>query len=112
MARTADVEYKMRMTQELKDKIKASADQYNRSMNADIIARLEESFNTPSFEQQNINKEQLEHITNLAGTAYLLTLRSKIANMSEKEAYDTIIRIMNEAAHGFNALDKKPLLDK
>lgn len=42
----ADVEYKMRMTQDLKDKIVASAKEHNRSMNADIVARLEESFLT------------------------------------------------------------------
>ncbi|AXY61741.1 Arc family DNA-binding protein [Acinetobacter sp. WCHAc010052] len=40
----ADVEYKMRMTQDLKDKIVESAKEHNRSMNADIIARLEDSF--------------------------------------------------------------------
>lgn len=40
----ADVEYKMRMTQDLKDKIVESAKEHNRSMNADIVARLEESF--------------------------------------------------------------------
>ena len=39
-----DVEYKMRMTQDLKDKIVESAKEHNRSMNADIVARLEESF--------------------------------------------------------------------
>ena len=40
----ADVEYKMRMTQYLKNKIVESAKEHNRSMNADIVARLEESF--------------------------------------------------------------------
>ncbi len=40
----ADVEYKMRMTQDLKDKIVESAKEHNRSMNADIVARLEDSF--------------------------------------------------------------------
>ena len=40
----ADVEYKMRMTQDLKEKIVVSAKEHNRSMNADIVARLEESF--------------------------------------------------------------------
>lgn len=40
----ADVEYKMRMTQDLKDKIVESTKEHNRSMNADIVARLEESF--------------------------------------------------------------------
>ena len=44
MARSSDVEYKMRMTQDLKEKIVASAKEHNRSMNADIVARLEKSF--------------------------------------------------------------------
>lgn len=44
MARSSDVEYKMRMTQDLKDKIVESAKEHNRSMNADIVARLEDSF--------------------------------------------------------------------
>nr|WP_236764254.1 Arc family DNA-binding protein [Acinetobacter haemolyticus] len=39
------------MPQELKDKIAESAKELNRSMNADIVARLEES-----FEQKNFNK--------------------------------------------------------
>lgn len=41
MARSSDVEYKMRMTQDLKEKIVASAKEHNRSMNADIVDRLE-----------------------------------------------------------------------
>ncbi|WP_288364809.1 Arc family DNA-binding protein [uncultured Acinetobacter sp.] len=44
MGRNLGVEYKMRMSQELKDKIAESAKELNRSMNADIVARLEESF--------------------------------------------------------------------
>lgn len=44
MARSSDVEYKMRMTQDLKEKIVESAKEHNRSMNADIVARLEDSF--------------------------------------------------------------------
>ncbi len=37
-------QYKLRMPHELKDKIKSSAEKKNRSMNADIVARLEQSF--------------------------------------------------------------------
>ncbi|MFW1838025.1 Arc family DNA-binding protein [Acinetobacter gyllenbergii] len=44
MGRNLGVEYKMRMSQELKDRIAESAKELNRSMNADIVARLEESF--------------------------------------------------------------------
>ncbi|APR69973.1 Arc family DNA-binding protein [Acinetobacter haemolyticus] len=51
MSKHLGVEYKVRMPQELKDKIAESAKELNRSMNADIVARLEES-----FEQKNFNK--------------------------------------------------------
>lgn len=37
-------QYKLRMPHELKDKIKSSAENKNRSMNADIVARLEQTF--------------------------------------------------------------------
>ena len=36
--------YKLRMPHELRDKIKSSAEKKNRSMNADIVARLEQTF--------------------------------------------------------------------
>lgn len=44
MSKHLGVEYKVRMPQELKDKIADSAKELNRSINADIVARLEESF--------------------------------------------------------------------
>lgn len=55
MARNLDVEYKMRMTQELKDKIVESAKELNRSMNADIVARLEQSFEKNVSSDHEIN---------------------------------------------------------
>lgn len=57
MGRTSDVEYKMRMTQELKDKLAESAQTHNRSMNADIVARLENSFGTATL--SNASTEEL-----------------------------------------------------
>jgi hypothetical protein len=66
----ADVEYKMRMTQDLKDKIVESAKEHNRSMNADIVARLEKSFEseinaTETFEfeaMKRIHKKQADEL--------------------------------------------------
>lgn len=55
----ADVEYKMRMTQDLKDKIVESAKEHNRSMNADIVARLENSFEQKIEDLENIPTEEL-----------------------------------------------------
>lgn len=63
----ADVEYKMRMTQDLKDKIVESAKEHNRSMNADIVARLEQSFEKPITTEHEVNdlrellKESIEN---------------------------------------------------
>jgi len=45
MGKHLGVAYNLRLPQELKDKIAESAKELNRSMNADIVARLEQSFN-------------------------------------------------------------------
>lgn len=37
-------DFRVRIPEDLKEKIRASAEEYNRSMGADIIARLEASF--------------------------------------------------------------------
>lgn len=37
-------DFRVRIPEELKEKIRASAEEYNRSMGADIVARLEASF--------------------------------------------------------------------
>lgn len=47
-ANQKDPQYKLRWSEELRDKVAASAKAYNRSMNADIVARLERSFQTES----------------------------------------------------------------
>lgn len=59
MGRNLGVEYKMRMSQELKDKIAESAKELNRSMNADIVARLEESFEQKFRELEGVRTEEL-----------------------------------------------------
>ncbi|WP_353173709.1 Arc family DNA-binding protein [Acinetobacter rudis] len=57
----ADPQYKLRWPAELRDKVSASAKAYNRSMNADIIARLERSFLTePDFSPLNMPPEELK----------------------------------------------------
>lgn len=44
MGQHLNVDFKIRLPHELKDKIRLSADEHNRTMTADIVARLEESF--------------------------------------------------------------------
>lgn len=59
MGRNLGVEYKMRMSQELKDKIAESAKELNRSMNADIVARLEQSFEQKFGDLESVPTEGL-----------------------------------------------------
>lgn len=60
-----DPQYKLRWPKELRDKVAQSAKAYNRSMNADIIARLERSFLTESeFSPLNMPPEELEERLN------------------------------------------------
>jgi len=39
-------QYKLRMPPELRDKLKSASEENHRSMNAEIVARLQESFDT------------------------------------------------------------------
>lgn len=60
-ANQKDPQYKLRWSEDLRDKVAASAKAYNRSMNADIIARLERSFLTePDFSPLNMPPEELK----------------------------------------------------
>lgn len=55
---------KLRVSPELKQKIAESAEKYNRSMNADMVARLEESF-LPNLTGQDIPPELEMMIKNI-----------------------------------------------
>ncbi|WP_436916880.1 Arc family DNA-binding protein [Acinetobacter schindleri] len=59
MSKHLGVEYKVRMPQELKDKIAESAKELNRSMNADIVSRLEGSFEHKFGDLENTPTEEL-----------------------------------------------------
>ena len=47
-----NAQYNLRWPDELKEKIAQSAKEHNRSMNADIVARLEQSFEIDSDQDQ------------------------------------------------------------
>lgn len=68
------VQYQLRLPEELRDEIKESAKKHNRSMNADIVARLEQSFETGPelvsassyqalYKEYKINQELLREIS-------------------------------------------------
>lgn len=56
-----DPQYKLRWSEELRDKVAESAKAYKRSMNADIVARLERSFELESdLSPLNMPPEELK----------------------------------------------------
>ena len=55
MGKHLGVAYNLRLPPELKDKITASAKELNRSMNADIVARLKQSFERNISNEHEIN---------------------------------------------------------
>jgi hypothetical protein len=55
------VTVRLRVPPELRDKIAASSEQYNRSMNADMVARLEQSYKS---ETPTTNKNFFMLLTN------------------------------------------------
>lgn len=59
MGKHLGVAYNLRLPQELKDKIAESAKELNRSMNADIVARLEESFEQKFEDLESVPTEEL-----------------------------------------------------
>ena len=59
MGKHLGVAYNLRLPQELKDKIAESAKELNRSMNADIVARLEESFEQNFGDLESVPLEKL-----------------------------------------------------
>ena len=60
-----DPQYKLRWSSELREKIAESAKAHNRSMNADIVARLEQSFKpTTDDDKDKIIETQRQVIEN------------------------------------------------
>lgn len=93
------VQYQLRLPQELRDKIKESAIAHNRSMNADIVARLEDSFEPslpPSF-----GLEQMEVLTKMAGASYMLMLQDRIDKLNDDEALKAVRSLINEVSEEY-----------
>ena len=81
MSKYLGIAYNLRLPPELKEKIQESAKQLNRSMNADIVARLEESFE--KTDQNEFDKEfVLQVIQNQQVTIQDLTDQIKHFKMS------------------------------
>ncbi|MDH0711958.1 Arc family DNA-binding protein [Acinetobacter johnsonii] len=81
MSKYLGIAYNLRLPPELKEKIQESAKQLNRSMNADIVARLEQSFekdDAAEFDKEFV----LQVIQNQQATIQDLTDQIKHLKMS------------------------------
>ena len=85
-----DPQYKLRWSEELRDKVTQSAKEHNRSMNADIVARLEDSFtkHTPDFAITSIIPAYLTGLISKYETQKIVNLSvlSKIEATSDESS--------------------------
>lgn len=65
-------DFRVRIPDDLKEKIRASAEEYNRSMGADIVARLEDS-----FADATNNNEFSEKLQEVAGELVALSAENR-----------------------------------
>ena len=100
------VTVRLRVPPELRDKIAASSEQYNRSMNADMVARLEQSFEQPPSAE--LSPAQLEQITKAAGASYMAVIAKHLESLSEEEGSKVLRNIVKEAAEDFEHNKKAP----
>lgn len=106
MSKYLGIAYNLRLPPELKEKIQASAKQLNRSMNADIVARLEQSFEQPPSVE--LSPAQLEQITKAAGASYMAVIAKHLESLSEDEGNKVLRNIVKEAAEDFERNKKAP----
>ncbi|WP_125361827.1 Arc family DNA-binding protein [Stenotrophomonas sp. 278] len=104
-----DPQFKLRMTEELRDQIAEAARANNRSMNAEIIGRLEESFASKSLDQATL-KDVIDETVRRSIEAASEFLRSTqvehVQPKSEIAGGTTNLVIMSELEHELMALDE------
>lgn len=97
---------RLRVPPKLKQKIEDSAEKNNRSQSAEMVARLEQSFEqSPSVE---LSPTQLEQITKAAGASYMAVIAKHLESLSEEEGNKVLRNIVKEAAEDFELNKKAP----
>ena len=103
---SAVVTLKVRVTPEFREKIVSTAKANNRSMNQEIVARLEQSFEQPPSAE--LSPTQLEQITKAAGASYMAVIAKHLESLSEEEGNKVLRNIVKEAAEDFDRNKKAP----
>jgi len=82
-----DPQMKLRFPPELKAQIEASAKENNRSMNAEIVARLQESFTEKRFTEGRMTALEIKSLmTEMTLTGTMLGLMQQIPRSEESDA--------------------------
>lgn len=81
MGKNLHADFKIRIPAELKEKIRQSAEQHNRSMTADIIARVEQSFATEEQARPLVatNQQWLEEM-GISKEEFATAIKTIVAN--------------------------------
>ena len=101
-----DPQLKIRLPLELKEKIAQSAADHGRSINSEVVARLEQSFEQPPSAE--LSPTQLEQITKAAGASYMAVIAKHLESLSEEEGNKVLRNIVKEAAEDFKRIKKAP----
>lgn len=102
MART-DPQLNIRCPQELRDKLEQAANNKKRSLTAEVVTRLEESFEPPSI-PSSFGLERMELISKMVGASYMLMLQERINNLSDDEALKAVRSLIKEVSEDYNHL--------
>jgi len=102
MSKYLGIAYNLRLPPELKEKIQQSAKQLNRSMNADIVARLEESFEVAKSETQNNALVEKVHVLEEVNKNIMIALAWAL----EKKSVQNDADVEHYANKAFDVLDK------
>lgn len=97
-----DPQYKLRWPEELRQKVAQSAKEHNRSMNADIVARLEQSFEL-SERQAVIEQNHLNNI--MTTSANVEVLENLMLEMKKNKAIQE--ELLKTQQHLSQLLSKK-----
>lgn len=97
-----DPQYKLRWPKELREKVAQSAKEHNRSMNADIVARLEQSFEL-SERQAVIEQNHLNNI--MTTSANVEVLENLMLEMKKNKAIQE--ELLKTQQHLSQLLSKK-----
>lgn len=80
-----DPQYKLRWSEELREKVAQSAKEHNRSMNADIVLRLEQSFINDSLLPKILDDQMENSLETIQGFRGLLKVIKNLQEQVEKQ---------------------------